>query len=47
MVDVIGIIEEIDNKYAIILIKEKPQSPSQSYVKTRNSKAQDSSRKKE
>lgn len=47
MVDIVGIIDEIDNTYAIMLIKEKLQTPPPSYIKTRSSHMQNSEHKKE
>ncbi len=47
MVDIVGIIDEIDNTYVILLIKEKSQIQPPSYVKTRSSHMQNSESKKE
>lgn len=47
MVDVVGIVDEIDDRYAVLLIKEKTQTPPPSFVKTRSSKMQENEYKKD
>lgn len=47
MVEIVGVIEEIDDKYVILTVKEKPATPEPSYVKTRKTYEQESEFRKE